>query len=401
MKKIRSNYNHTIYASYIGYITQAIVNNFAPLLFLTFQSTYDIPLSEITLLVTINFGIQLIVDCIAAKYVDRIGYKTCVVAAHIFAALGLAGLGIFPEWFANPYIGLVLAITLYAIGGGLIEVLVSPIVEACPTEKKEAAMSLLHSFYCWGHVFVVVMTTLFFYVFGINNWKILACLWALVPLLNAIYYSLVPIIMLNEHEKKMSIRELFATKLFWVFAILMVCAGASEQAMSQWASTFAEMGLHVSKTMGDLAGPCMFAIMMGCSRVFYGRYSEKIQLEKFMVGSGILCIISYLLASLSGNPIVALVGCALCGLSVGILWPGTFSLAASKCAKGGTAMFAFLALAGDLGCSSGPTVVGMVSNYTGNIKAGLFVAIIFPILLIGGLLLFRFYTKKHHNSTEN
>lgn len=382
------DYKHTIFASYIGYITQAIINNFVPLLFLTLQHTYQISLSKITLLVTINFGVQLIVDSLAAHFIDKIGYKVSIVGAHLFAAVGLAGLGVFPELFSDPYIGLVAAIILYAIGGGLIEVLISPIVEACPTDKKSAAMSLLHSFYCWGHVFVVIGSTLFFSVFGIEKWKVLALIWAAIPFLNAIYFARVPIAMLNEEGNSMSMRQLFSMKLFWVFAILMICAGASEQAMSQWSSAFAESSLKISKTLGDLVGPCLFAILMGTSRVFYSKFSEKINLQKFMIGSGVLCIISYLLAALSPYPILALIGCGLCGLSVGVLWPGAFSLAAEECPRGGTAMFAILALAGDLGCSAGPTVVGMVSNaMNGSIKAGLLVAIIFPALLITGLIL--------------
>lgn len=389
------NYSHTIAASYIGYVTQAIVNNFVPLLFLTLQHTYQISLSKITLLVTINFGVQLIVDFLSAQFIDKIGYKVSVVAAHLFAAIGLAGLGIFPELFSDPYIGLILAIFLYAIGGGLIEVLISPIVEACPTDKKSAAMSLLHSFYCWGHMFVVIGSTLFFTLFGIENWRLLALFWAIIPFLNAIYFSRVPIATLNEAGESMSIKQLFSMKLFWIFAVLMICAGASEQAMSQWTSAFAETSLKLSKTTGDLVGPCLFAALMGVSRVFYSKFSEKVNLQRFMMGSSILCILSYLFAAISPYPILALIGCGLCGLSVGVLWPGTFSLAAEKCPRGGTAMFAFFALAGDLGCSAGPTVVGMVSNITnGSIKAGLLVAIIFPVLLIIGLILCKRITEK-------
>lgn len=386
---VKNNYNHTLKASYIGYITQAIVNNFIPLLFLTFQGMFGISLEKITLLVTINFGIQLLVDFLSAKFMDKIGYRRAVVAAHIFAAAGLAGLGIFPDLFQDPYIGILLCVSLYAIGGGLIEVLISPIVEACPTDKKDAAMSLLHSFYCWGSVLVILVSTLFFSVFGIGNWRFLAVLWALVPAVNAVLFSKVPIAMLTEEGGGMSISSLMKDKVFWLFAFIMICAGASEQAMSQWASAFAESGLHVSKTIGDLAGPCMFAVLMGTSRMFYAKFSEKMNLTAFMIGSGMLCIVSYLLAACSPNPILSLVGCGLCGLSVGILWPGAFSLASAKRPRGGTAMFALLALAGDLGCSSGPTLVGMVSNaFGGSIHIGLLAALVFPVCLIMGLLLY-------------
>ena len=395
MQKIRQNYNHTLYASYLGYITQAIVNTFIPLLFLTFQSSYQISLDKITSLVTINFGIQLIVDLLSTKWVDRIGYRAAIVAAHICAAAGLAGLGILPELFSDPYWGLLLAVGLYAVGGGLIEVLVSPIVEACPTDQKAAAMSLLHSFYCWGCVLVILVSTLFFSVFGIANWRLLSFLWAAVPLCNALYYSQVPIASLHDAGEAMPVRKLFSSRIFWVFALLMVCAGASEQAMSQWASAFAESGLNVSKTVGDLAGPCMFSILMGISRAMYARYSQRIRLTAFMTGSAVLCIFSYGLASTAASPVLGLAGCGLCGFSVGILWPGAFSLASVSCPRGGTAMFALLALAGDLGCAGGPALVGLIAGASGgNLKAGLAAAGWIPAVLAIGLLKIMYNNRK-------
>lgn len=396
---VSKNYNHTIRACYVGYITQAIINNFAPLLFLTFQNKYSIPLSQITLLVTLNFVVQLVVDILAAKFVDRIGYRIAVVAAHLFCALGLVGLGVLPDLMPNPLSGLILAVCCYAVGGGMIEVLISPIVEACPTENKSAVMSLLHSFYCWGSVGVVLLSTVFFTLAGISNWKIIAILWAVVPFVNSFVFMKVPILTLVEEGEGMGLRQLFNMKLFWVFAMLMVCAGASEQAMSQWASAFAESGLKVSKTIGDLAGPCLFSILMGSSRVFYAKYSEKVDLMGFMKGSAVLCIVSYLLACFSPFPILALLGCGLCGLSVGIMWPGTFSLASAACPRGGTAMFAMFALFGDLGCSLGPTIVGTISGkFGGNLKAGLLFAIFFPILLIAGVVLCKKLSKDKDES---
>lgn len=397
MKKTLS-YNHTIYASFIGYIVQAVINNFVPLLFLTFQSTYGISLDKITMLVTFNFGIQLLVDLASVKFVDKIGYRTSILIAHIYAAVGLVGLTVLPEVMPDPFMGLLISVAVYAVGGGLLEVLVSPIVESCPTKRKEAVMSLLHSFYCWGHVGVVLLSTVFFSVFGIENWKYLAYFWALIPLLNAVYYSKVPFASLIEDgEKGMTLKELFRTKLFWIMMLLMMCAGACEQGISQWASAFAEMGLGVSKTVGDLAGPMLFAILMGSSRAIYGKYSDKIKLEKFMAICGVLCLGSYLLASLSKSPVLGLMGCALCGLSVGILWPGTFSMAAAGIRTGGTAMFALLALAGDLGCSGGPTFVGLVSEACGeDLKKGILAGAIFPILLLIGL----FFNKKNKASCE-
>ena len=384
---MKTNYQKTLYACFVGYIVQAIVNNFAPLLFLTFQSTYHIPLSSITMLVTINFGLQLLVDLVSVGFVDKIGYRTSLLIAHIFATVGIVALAVLPEIVSDPFAGLLAAVVIYAIGGGLLEVLVSPVVEACPTDNKEKAMSLLHSFYCWGHVGVVLISTVFFRVFGIENWKVLACIWALVPLCNAFLFARVPIAsLIKEGEQGYTVKELARQKLFWVFLLMMVCAGASEQAVSQWASTFAEKGLGVSKVIGDLAGPMAFAVLMGSARAFYGKFGEKIDLDKFMAGSSLLCVASYLCISLVPSPVFGLIGCAVCGLSVGIMWPGTFSRASAALPRGGTALFALMALAGDLGCSGGPTLVGMVSSGFGdNLKLGILAAMVFPALLLVGI----------------
>lgn len=385
---MKDKYQNTMYACFVGYIVQAIVNNFVPLLFLTFESSYGIPLSQITMLITFNFGIQLLVDLLSAKFVDKIGYRVSIVMAHIFAALGLAGLVVLPDLLPNAFAGLLIAVVVYAIGGGLIEVLISPIMESCPSENKEKAMSLLHSFYCWGHVGVVLLSTLFFWFFGIANWKILAILWVIIPVCNGILFCKVPIApLIEEGETGMSLRELCKNRIFWILMLMMMCAGASEQAVSQWASTFAEQGLGVSKTIGDLAGPMSFAILMGSARAFYGKFGDRIDLDKFMQASSLLCIVSYLCISLSPSPLFSLIGCSLCGLSVGIMWPGTFSKASAALRKGGTAMFALLALAGDVGCSGGPTLVGFVTGLASDdLKKGILAGIIFPILLIVGIV---------------
>lgn len=388
---MQQKYQKTIYACFVGYIVQAIVNNFVPLLFLTFEKSYHIPLSQITMLITINFGIQLLVDLLSAGFVDRIGYRVSVVLAHVFAAVGLVGLVLLPEIMPNAFAGLLIAVFIYALGGGLIEVLISPIVESCPTDNKEKAMSLLHSFYCWGHVGVVLLSTVFFGIFGIANWKILACIWALIPVINAFVFAKTPIApLIEEGERGMTMLDLCKSKVFWVMMLMMLCAGASEQAVSQWASTFAEKGLGVTKTIGDLAGPMTFAILMGSSRAFYGKFGHKIDLDRFMLGSSVLCIFSYLLIVASPIPFLSLVGCGICGLSVGIMWPGTFSKASVALKNGGTAMFALLALAGDLGCSGGPTLVGFVSSAAAdNLKAGILVAIVFPVVMAVEIILQR------------
>ena len=382
-----NRYRKTVYACFIAYIVQAIVNNFLPLLFLTFQKSYGIPLSRITMLVTFNFGLQLLVDLVSVTFVDRIGYRASMVLAHILSAGGLLLLTILPDRTKDPFTGIMICVILYACGGGLLEVLVSPVVEACPTDNKEQAMSLLHSFYCWGHVGVVLISTLFFSFAGISRWKILAALWALIPLANAFFFTRVPIArLIEEGEKGLGIGELARMKLFWILLLMMVCSGASEQAVSQWASALAEKGLGISKTLGDLLGPMAFAVLMGSSRAFYGKFGDRIDLEKFMIGSALLCCASYLVIALIPHPMVALMGCAVCGLSVGIMWPGSFSIASASMRRGGTALFALLALAGDLGCSSGPTVVGAVSSCFGdNLRIGILAAVIFPVLLLVAL----------------
>lgn len=385
---MKPNYQHTLKACFVGYIVQAIVNNFTPLLFLTFQSEYGIPLEKITLLVTINFGLQLLIDFLSAGLIDRIGYRASALAAHGLAAAGLILLTVLPGLLPDPFTGLLLSVLVYAVGGGLLEVLVSPMVEACPTENKAKTMSLLHSFYCWGQVGVVLFSTLFFRLFGTGRWKIMAAIWAVIPIANAFVFAKVPIATLNgEGEPGSAMKGIARKKIFWILMLLMLCAGACEQAVSQWASTFAEKGLGVDKTIGDLAGPMMFAAMMGLARTVYGKYGERIDLNRFMLFSGILCAASYLLISLSPLPVLGLLGCGLCGLSVGILWPGTYSMASAAIRGGGTAMFAFLALAGDLGCSGGPTFVGLVSGASGdNLKAGMLAAVLFPAALIFGIV---------------
>lgn len=381
---IRNNFKHTLYASYVGYFVQAIINNFAPLLFLTFQNSFSLSYKSISMLILINFAVQLVIDLFSAGFIDKIGYRKCIVAAHFFAAIGLVSLGVLPFMLKNAYLGIVISIIIYASGSGLIEVIISPLVEACPTENKSGNMSLLHSFYCWGQMCVVLLSTLFFTVLGVSNWRVLCALWAIVPLANAFYLMQVPFPkMVSEEKGGMKVKDLFKTKMFYICALLMLCAGASEIAMSQWASTFAESGLKVSKTVGDLLGPCLFAALMGTARILYAKLSSKVSLFTSLLFSASLCIVSYLIASLSPLPILSLVGCAVCGFSVGVMWPGTFSLAAKEISCGGTAMFALLALFGDAGCSLGPSVVGYAATAFGDdLSKGILCATIFPIFLI-------------------
>ena len=379
-------YKSTIRACFAGYVVQAVVNNFVPLLFLTFQSQYGIPLSQVTLLITINFALQLAVDGVSVFFIDRIGYRAAAVIAHICAALGLVGLAFLPDLLPSPFAGLLLSVLLYALGGGLLEVIVSPIVESCPSDHKAQTMSILHSFYCWGSAGVIVISTLFLKIFGASSWKILAAIWALLPLANCFVFTKVPLApLVAEGGTGMHIGQLFRSRVFWVIMLMMLCAGASEQAVSQWASTFAEKGLGVSKAIGDLAGPTVFALLMATSRLLYGKFGAKIDLNKAMMASALLCVVSYLLIGLTNSPVLGLVGVGLCGLAVGIFWPGTFSTAAASLRGGGTAMFALMALAGDLGCSGGPTLAGAIAGAFGDNLC----AVAFPALMILGILLIR------------
>ena len=386
----QKNYKKTLVACYLGFVTQAISANFAPLLFLTFKSTYGITLDKIAMIPLVFYLTQLLVDLAATKFADKLGYRTCVVASQVLSSAGLVLMAILPEVFPVPFIGILISVVLYAIGSGLIEVLVSPIVEACPFDNKDGMMSLLHSFYCWGAMGVILGSTLFFAVFGIENWKILTFVWALVPLYNTFNFISCPIERLVEDGESMPVRKLLKTPIFWLMILLMVCSGASEASMAQWASAFTESAIGVSKTVGDLAGPCLFAMFMGICRMLYGKFSEKLDLAKVMLICGVLCAGCYLLASLSPLPILGLAGCALCGLAVGIMWPGSISISSQNCPKGGTAMFAFLALAGDLGAMVSPAMVGSISEKAGGtLKTGLLAATVFPVLLVCGLLILK------------
>lgn len=384
------NYRKTVIACYLGFVTQAIAANFAPLLFLTFHNNYSIPLGKIALISSVFFVTQLIVDLLCAKFADKIGYRRCVVGSQLMSAVGLIGLAFLPELLPDPFAGIIISTVIYAVGSGLTEVLVSPIVEACPFEHKEAAMSLLHSFYCWGSVGVILISTLFFTLFGIENWKWLSCAWAIIPFINMFNFSSCPIEHPVEDGEGMGIKGLLKVPLFWLAIVLMICAGASELSMAQWASAFAESALGLSKSVGDIAGPCLFAVTMGISRTIYGKYGDKLDLMKFMIGSGCLCLVCYVTASTASIPMLGLLGCIMCGFSVGIMWPGAISICSAKIPSGGTAMFALLAMAGDMGGALGPWIVGNITQSAGdNMQKGMLAGCVFPIVLTLVLLIMK------------
>ncbi|MCD8144525.1 MAG: MFS transporter [Oscillospiraceae bacterium] len=384
------NYRRTFVACCMGFVTQAIAANFVPLLYLTFHTQYKIPLGQIALISSVLFMTQLVVDILCVYLADRIGYRRCVIGSQLLSAAGLFGLAFLPELFPDPLIGLIASTVIYAAGSGLTEVLCSPIVEACPSEHKEAVMSLLHSFYCWGSVGVILLSTLFLSVFGTESWKLLACIWAVIPLLNIYNFAVCPIEPPVQNGKAMKVGNLLKMPLFWLAILLMICAGASELSMAQWASAFAEKSLGFSKSTGDLAGPCLFALTMGVSRAIYGKCGERLDLMKFMTFSGCLCLLCYLVASLSGAPMLGLLSCVICGFSVGVMWPGSISICAEKIPTGGTAMFALLAMAGDIGGAIGPGLVGNIAQMAGDsIQAGLLVGSVFPLLLVVSVVILK------------
>ena len=381
---MKKNYKLTMLTCFGSYLTQAAVINFLPLLFITFHDSFGIPLQQITLLVTINFIVQLTVDLLAALFIDRVGYRAGAVGSQIFCAAGMILLSFLPDVMPSPFAGLLISVIVYSVGAGLIEVLISPIVESTPTDNKETAMSLLHSFYCWGHVMVVIVSTVFFRLFGIENWRTMAMLWAVLPTVVGVFFCIVPIHpLISEGETGMSWKELGRSKLFFLMVLMMICAGASEHAVSQWASAFAERGLGVSKTVGDLAGPMAFAFLMGMTRALHGAKGKNWDIRTLILLSAVLCLTSYMLISLVPDPVVNLIGCAICGIAISLIWPCTLTMAAKALPLGGTAMYALLALSGDIGCSVGPTLVGFVSGAFGdNLKAGVLAACIFPIVVL-------------------
>lgn len=387
----------TIYGCYLGYVVQGIINNINPLLFVTYQNKLNVSIQAISVLIILNFGLQMAVDIIGAKYIDRIGHRLCMILAHVFTVLGLVSISVLPAILPSPFLGLCIATVLNGIGGGLLEVLVSPIVEAVPGKEKEKAMSLLHSFYCWGCVGFISVSTLLLRAFGTSHWYLLPLIWTILPVINIVVFANVPILKLVEEGEQLPVKKLVRLRAFPFLILLMLCAGASEMGMSQWASYFAEMGLKVDKTMGDLLGPCFFCILMGIVRTYFGRSEGKMNLHRFIKVSCILCIISYLIAVFAPHPILGLMGCGLCGLSIAIFWPGTFSIAAMTCKAGGTAMFALLALAGDVGCAAGPQLVSIISKILPQygLKAGLLCAIVFPITLFIALFCLERINKKN------
>lgn len=381
-----TSYRSTKIACFIGFVVQAIINNFLPVLFIIFYSKpYNLNYEQLGRLLFINFFVQLVVDALTPIIVKKIGYRGASVACHALAAAGLCMLGILPWAFpTHIYTCLVAAIVVYASGSGIIEVCISPIVEMLPGDKKGADMAFTHSFYCWGQMFTVLVSTLLIAVIGQSYWHIIPIIWAIIPLFNMFNFMRVPIVEVPEESASKTAKTLFKNRDFWVFVVVMICAGASEITMAEWASIFTQQALGVSKTVGDLLGPCAFAICMGSGRVIFGLLDGKFNPKKALIINNILCVACYVGVALCNINWLSLVVCALCGFTVSLSWPGTYSMAARHFTTGGTLMFSVLALSGDLGCSMGPWIMGIVANNT-NLQTGFLVSAIFPTIMVAVL----------------
>ena len=376
------SYKTTKIACFIGFVVQAIINNFLPLLFIIFNTRYNLNYEQLGRLLFVNFFVQLIVDALTPALVKRIGYRGAAIACHGLAAAGLFMLGVLPLVFSNQiYACLVASIIVYASGSGIIEVCISPMVELLPGDKKGADMAFTHSFYCWGQAFTVLVSTLLIFLIGQQHWHFIPMFWAIIPLLNMINFMRVPVIEQPDDPISKTANTLFKNRDFWIFAVIMICAGASEITMAEWASLFAQKALGVSKTVGDLLGPCAFAVCMGSGRVIFGLLDGKFNPQKALILNNILCVLCYVGVAVCNIPALSLIACALCGFSVSLSWPGTYSMAARHFPTGGTLMFSILALCGDLGCSIGPWLMGIVANST-TLETGFLVCSVFPAFMV-------------------
>ena len=373
-------YKATRVACYIGYIVQAIINNFLPILFIALQDVYGLGYEKLARLMVFNFATQIITDIVTPKITAKIGYKNTVVMCHFCAALGLALLGILPK-LISPYIAIIVSIIIYAFGSGLIEVIVSPIIEMLPTENKSGNMSILHSFYCWGQAFTIIGTTLLLKIFGYSLWAFVPVIWAIIPFINMFFFMGVPIVEPPKEARRTGLRTLLKNKRFLIFMVMMLCAGATEIAMAEWASMFVQKGLGVSKVVGDLAGPCAFALFMGLGRMWYAFVSAKVDFRKTLIVLSSVCFICYIAVALSNIPWISLVFCAICGFTVSITWPGIYSAGAKEFKEGSSVMFSVFAMCGDTGCCLGPWVLGIVADNFG-LKMGFGVNSVFAVILI-------------------
>lgn len=381
------NYTPTKISAYVGYFVQAIVNNFLPILFVAFQDIYGIGYEKLGRLIVFNFITQMVTDILSPKIISLLGYRKTAVMCQLIAALGLTLAAVLPNVLPNAYIGIVLAVIVYAFASGLMEVIISPMIEMLPTSNKSGNMSLLHSFYCWGQAITTVGTTLLLSAFGYRGWTYIPLIWAIVPFINAFSFIRVPIVEPQPERKSDSFRVLFSDRRFRVFMLIMLCAGASEIAMAEWASVFAQNALGVSQIAGDLAGPCAFSLFMGLGRLLYAAFSEKISYRSTVIVLGLCCAVCYYIAAFASIPIFALAACALCGFTVSILWPGTISAGAVAFPRGDAVMFSVFAMCGDIGCCIGPWLLGVVAEHF-TLNIGFAVSSFFPLLMVALAIFF-------------
>lgn len=357
-----SDYRLTIRCCYLGMFVQAIVINLAPILFIPFKEQLGLTFEQLGRLILINFVTQVAFDLIAGATVTRLGVRRMVVAAHILVTLGLWLFAWLPGRLTSPYAGLVIGTIVFSMGGGVLELLLSPIINAVPSERKAADMSLLHSFYAWGQMTVILLTALAVFVLPAGPWRWVAPFWSIVPALGAWGFSRAPIPPFVEEEKRHRLRELLRVPAFLAAMLGLALAGASEIAISQWISAFAEKALRFPKLLGDLGGVCLFAAALGVGRTWYGLYGHKVCIRTRMIGGALLATVMYVLASLSPWPWVSLLACVMSGLAVSLFWPGLLSLTAVRFPLAGASMFAVLCAAGDMGCALAPWAVGLCAD---------------------------------------
>lgn len=358
------SYQLTTISCFVGIFCQAVSSNITAILFIPLMTLYGLSYVHLGLLVGINFTTQVLVDIIASRLVDRYGFRVFVLPSDILAVIGLVLFGLTPVLFDNILTGLVFSTIIFSASCGLQEVMLSPIVNAIPHNDKGPAMALMHSFYAWGQVATIIITTLFLFFFGIENWQVIVFLWALVPLVNFFMFLAAPFPGVIHENQRMTMRDLIL-KPFYLVALLAIMGGAAtELVMNQWSSTFSEKVLELPKVTGDILGMCGFAVFLGLGRVLYGRYGSKINMNNVLVGSAAAAVVCYIAVAISPLPAISLAACAVCGLAASLLWPGTLVITAEKYPLAGAWIFAILAAAGDIGAASGPFAAGVITDLT-------------------------------------
>ena len=355
------SYKSTIAACYIGSFVQAIIVNTTPILFIPLREQFGLTFQQMGLLVLINFISQVGCDILFSNAIDKYGFRRFVVAAHGLAVVGLVLFAASPLLFDRPFAGFVTATIIFSGSGGLLELLLSPIVNAIPTDEKAGAMSVLHSFYSWGQAAVILLTTVLLFVFGRAWWQWIILIWTLVPLFNFFFLMRVPFAPNVPEEQRQGMDKILLKPFFIAALATILCGAAAELCISQWASAYLEEAMRLPKVVGDVGGVCLFAVMMGVGRLFYGMYGKKINVSLMMLIGTVGAAACYITVALSGTAVLSLLACGLCGLCVSLLWPGTLVVASEHYPLAGAWMFAILA-AGDIGASAGPWLMGVVAE---------------------------------------